>query len=370
MKQQMTMEELQVAVAEVDGRKKDYIVDCLKDGGMVMTGTDHGIYGDDFLLHHRIFETPLAVSPQCHAQLASKMGIPMKYYNKMKHEDTGLLAHNVNAWLGKDERPFMVRSLNTAQDKVYGEARAFLSDQYLRVDNADVLHDATVDFEEAGLEVESCGMDEDSMWLKAVNPNKQNAVKVGDAIQWGVQIQSSETGLHRHTASLFVKQLICLNGMAVPHEVAGISRTHISSRLRTNDRVSYNLAETRSPRHAMASRSVIREQSQFIETASGDTSEPMQKIMGSSQRPFYGRIEETSLSIMSSYDLNQGEREKAFSHLVNVDDLTQWGLSASITRTAADVDSYRRAGELEGIGWNVVAMTEGQWQQAQEYEVR
>lgn len=41
-------------------------------------------------------------------------------------------------------------------------------------------------------------------------------------------------------------------------------------------------------------------------------------------------------------------------HLVQGGDLSKWGLSNAVTRTAEDAADYDRCTELERIGWNVV----------------
>ena len=43
------------------------------------------------------------------------------------------------------------------------------------------------------------------------------------------------------------------------------------------------------------------------------------------------------------------------------DDLTQYGLANAVTRYSMDVDSYDRATDLEGIGYNIMAMPQNQW---------
>jgi hypothetical protein len=66
-----------------------------------------------------------------HGQLADKLGIPRRYYERMR--DSGkleLLAENVNAWLGERERR-LIRILD-------GRIRAILSDRYRVMDNYDL----------------------------------------------------------------------------------------------------------------------------------------------------------------------------------------------------------------------------------------
>jgi hypothetical protein len=51
-------------------------------------------------------DEPFPINNSCHTQIAEKLEIPVKYYNRMKEEAPELLAQNVNTWLernGKDE---------------------------------------------------------------------------------------------------------------------------------------------------------------------------------------------------------------------------------------------------------------------------
>ena len=61
-------------------------------------------------------------------QLGAALGIPAKYYDKMKCEHPELLSFNVNAWFDKMQSKHMIRTLD-------GKARAFLSNRYRRIDN-------------------------------------------------------------------------------------------------------------------------------------------------------------------------------------------------------------------------------------------
>ena len=66
-----------------------------------------------------------------HRQLGSSLGIPAKYYDKMRTEQPDLLAYNVNRWFEHEPSKHTVRTLDN-------RARAFLSDRYRRIDNYDI----------------------------------------------------------------------------------------------------------------------------------------------------------------------------------------------------------------------------------------
>ncbi len=45
-----------------------------------------------------------SITKSCHSQIAGKLEISFKYYNKMETESPELLVENVNTWLKKSEK--------------------------------------------------------------------------------------------------------------------------------------------------------------------------------------------------------------------------------------------------------------------------
>lgn len=74
---------------------------------------------------------PLMIRQTAHQQLGTYLNIPRKYYERMQSEDPELLAYNVNSWLHKNPEQRMIRTID-------GQARAFLSNRYRRIDNVDI----------------------------------------------------------------------------------------------------------------------------------------------------------------------------------------------------------------------------------------
>ena len=78
-------------------------------------------------------ETPdgpqkFAVTDHCRRQLADRLRIPQKYFERMLEDQPALLDHNVNTWLHEEPEHRLLRTLD-------GKARAFLSNRYQRRDN-------------------------------------------------------------------------------------------------------------------------------------------------------------------------------------------------------------------------------------------
>lgn len=80
--------------------------------------------------------------PLFDSQLAGRIGIPKRYYDRMATDakSIGLFADNVNHWLRHDDesRNFLFRTLRP-DDGGVGMARALLSDKYLLLNNYDLV---------------------------------------------------------------------------------------------------------------------------------------------------------------------------------------------------------------------------------------
>jgi hypothetical protein len=119
MKQGRTLQELAVEVKRQESAKRDFIV---PSGMMEMTEDKRFrlINGDD--------SESFGMTEHFHTQLSKSLDIPQKYYNRMLMEQPSLLQENVNTWLEKRNTRHTVRTMD-------GNARAFLSDRYRRIDN-------------------------------------------------------------------------------------------------------------------------------------------------------------------------------------------------------------------------------------------
>jgi len=144
-----------------------------------------------------------------HRQLGSSLGIPAKYYDKMRTDFSELLLENVNGWLWQKPRRQTLRTMD-------GRARAFLSDRYRRIDNYDIAKAILpVIGEMPDARVDSCEVTENRMYIKVVNPRLEAEVQKGDIVQAGIIISNSEVGLGSVTVMPLVYRLVCLNGMIV-----------------------------------------------------------------------------------------------------------------------------------------------------------
>ena len=128
MKAGLSIEELAAEIMRQNEIKEDYVVNspCLQ---MDAWNSDLFLRVMDEQLSDRL--EPLEISENAHRQISARLGIPVKYYNRMLTESPELLTQNVNFWFNRNPEQRMLRVMD---DKV----RAFLSNRYLRLDHHEV----------------------------------------------------------------------------------------------------------------------------------------------------------------------------------------------------------------------------------------
>jgi len=63
------------------------------------------------------------------------------------------------------------------------------------------------------------------------------------------------------------------------------------------------------------------------------------------------------------YGFTKNESDGILQHLILGGDLSLYGLSNAVTRTANDMESYERATELETAGWQIATMENRVWKE-------
>jgi len=150
-------------------------------------------------------------------QLASYTDVPKAYYDRLRLENTALLAQNVNHGLSRkdldDKR--LIRTLD-------GQVRAVLSNRYRVLDGYDLF---SVVFpillgqnpEGDQFQVVSSEITERRMYVRALLPRMEAEVKVGDPVQFGIQVSSSDVGAGSLRIEPLIYRLVCANGMITEH---------------------------------------------------------------------------------------------------------------------------------------------------------
>lgn len=292
------------------------------------------------------------IADTAHEQLAQRLGIPQKYYERMKVTAPALLEQNANYWFKKEPEKRLVRTLD-------GNARAFLSNRYRPLDNAELAEAVLPTLVEAGCTVESSELTERRFYIKAVTERLTFEVKKGDIVQAGLVISNSEIGLGSVKVEPLIYRLSCLNGMISVD--ASLRKYHVGRGGDAGD-----LAE------------------EFFrnETRQADDRAFWLKVRdvvnGAFRRDVFERIVArlqiaTGLAIpadpvkvvevvQQKFQLQDAERSGILTHLIKGGDLTQYGLVNAITRTSQDVKDYDRATDLERLGGQVLELPKSDWQ--------
>jgi hypothetical protein len=193
---------LQALAAEIE-RQDDAKHDMIADTGAV---TMHDMEGAFSLA---VADEDFGINQTAHSQIAARLGIPLKYYDRMQAEAPSMLSYNVNEWFRRKPERRMIRTLD-------GNVRAFLSDRYQRIDNWDISKAALpVLAKIPELKIVSSQITEHRMYIQAVTARLTENVALNDAVQAGVIISNSEIGMGSVSVAPIVYRLKCLNGMVI-----------------------------------------------------------------------------------------------------------------------------------------------------------
>lgn len=346
MKTGRTLTEMAQALESQQEQKADYVADTralemTRDGQLSMTnGTTH----------------TFDITPHTHRQIGDRVGIPAKYYDRMRTEAPMLLRDNVNHWFESQPEQRMIRTLGN-------DARAFLSRKYRRLDNFDLADSVLpVLMEMDGAQVVSCELTETRMYLKVVTPKIQADVKVGDPVQAGICVSNSEVGMGSLRVEPLIFRLVCTNGLISPDQTARNRFTHLG-RAAADTPDAYELfsdetLEADNKAFFLKVQDLVRD---AVDRTKFETL--VEQMRETTERLIEGNPVKTVELLTDRFKLQQTESSGVLQHLIRGGDLSQWGLLNAVTRTAQDVESYDRATELEEMGAAVMALPPAQWKQ-------
>jgi len=350
MKTGKTLQELAIELERQNEVKRDYVANTSKMMMMVPEWDRYGVKPDPVLSLEGIPD--FSINDVAHDQIATKVGIPIRYYNRMLEKEPELLSTNVNTWFQKEPEKRMVRTLD-------GKARAFLSDRYRRIDNHDIaMAVLPIISGMEGAKVESCELTDRRMYLKVVNERITAEVDKGDVVQSGILISNSETGLGSVTVMPLVYRLVCKNGMIA--NSAGKRKNHVGRTNEGEDNFEIYRSET-----ILADDKAFVMKLQDIVRATADMVQ-FERIVTSMKISKEAKITSPDIPAVvqlasKQYGLFEGEQQNVLTHLIRGGELSLYGLANAVTRHAQDVDSYDRSTELEITAWEMMNMDRKEW---------
>ena len=297
-------------------RQREARQDLIADTRSLKVNSTNGVTmisvatGDD-VLSYRLGEI-------AHRQLAERLGIPYKYYERMRAEYPVLLDENVNGWLTKNPEKRMLRTLD-------GRLRAFLK----------------------GCEVVSADITETHLYLKVINKTMKTEIVPGDIVQAGFVVSNSEIGLGALKVEPLVYRLICKNGM--------ISKDYAHKKYHTGRQVedTDNAYELYSDETLAADDKAYFMKVQDIVSAAVDEAKFNLTVdkLRIAMRIETGENPVQTVEVLGDrYILNKLERASILRHFIMGNDFSHFGLVNAVTRSSQDVADYNRATELERIG--------------------
>ncbi len=126
MKQGKTLNELAKELERQRLARKDFIADT---AGLEVVTDSNGV--TKVMMGFTDISGEFVISDIAHQQIATRLQIPFRYYQKMRLEYPELLDKNINSWFARTNEKRMLRTLDN-------RLRAFLSDRYRRLDNLEL----------------------------------------------------------------------------------------------------------------------------------------------------------------------------------------------------------------------------------------
>lgn len=287
----------------------------------------------------------LGVRRIAHEQIAEKVGIPFKYYDRMLSEQPELLATNVNTWFTKEPAPRLVRVIGD-------EARAFLSDSYRPLDNYDVAEHLLPKLIDSGLEVVSSQITESRLYIQARSTRIQGEVKVGDVVQSGVVISNSEVGRGSLSIAELDYRLRCLNGM-VGEDV--VRKTHTGAARRGD--VSFAEEAFTPATRQLTDRAFWAQARDAVDTLlSPDRFAKRLDRMRAAAGVELKNPAKAIDTIVERFELTKTEGSGILAHFAKGGDVTQWGLANAVTAMAHDEADYDRGFDFEKLGTRILEL--------------
>jgi len=334
--------------------KRDFVADTRKlffdatDGNVVIHGESD----------RRFKPTQL-----CLNQIASRVGIPAKYMERMHNGHDDLLAQNINHWFAAAPEKRMLRCLDNG-NKV---ARAFLSDRFRPLDNYDLANAILPKLADAGCEVKSCELTERRLYIQAVTPKLEDVIKArkaegtqhrigetNDVVQAGIVISNSEVGCGAVKIEPMIFRLVCRNGLILPNSLRKYHVGRAGNGDESEDGNELFSTETRK----LSDRAFW---AQVCDVVDGSLNEikfraKVREIEQKADGKSLGNPVDVVEVATRVLELSEGESKNVLQHLVEGGSLDLWGLTNAVTRAAEDCESYDRAIELERAGATVLEM--------------
>jgi len=280
----------------------------------------------------------LLVTPWAHRQIGDRIGIPWKYYDRMRQETPGLLMENVHTWWQKDPQNRMARTL--APNGTPGLVRAWVSDSFKVLDNLDFAVTVLEAAQDFGAKVHTCNVDDQRLYIQLVTP-LEGEISPDDAINLGVTVRNSEVGDGRVEVSPWVYRRVCKNGLKSQRNY---SRVHLGSK----QDVGILSHETLNKQND----AIWSEVRDWVRFALNE--ENLQRILemfhGAKQVRLEQKPRVVVANVVKRFGMGAAEANSILEQYLRQDDDSAFSLINAITRQAQEATVYQRRMDLEEMG--------------------
>lgn len=342
MKQGKTLNELAKELERQRLARKDFIADT---AGLEVVTDSNGV--TKVMMGFTDISGEFVISDIAHQQIATRLQIPFRYYQKMRLEYPELLDKNINSWFARTNEKRMLRTLDN-------RLRAFLSDRYRRLDNLELAEAVLPILNEIkGLEIISSEITETHMYIKVINKKLKAEVGESDIVQAGMVISNSEVGLGSLKVEPLVYRLVCKNGLIVKDYTQ--KKYHVGKQV-DSEESAYEIY--RDETLAADDKAFFMKVQDTVRCAVDET-----KFLLSVNKLIAVKSEHTGDNpiktvelLADKYILNQNERGSILRHFIMGGDDSRFGLINAVTRASQDIEDYNRATELERLGGELLSL--------------
>lgn len=345
MKTGLSLQQLAAKIESNQELKRDYIADTAR---LTMQIQNDGVPVLEVQDKERL-EFPLL--PLAHDQVAARLNIPSKYYDRMRTDAPDLLATNVNAWFRKNPEKRMIRTLG-------GDVRAFLSNRYNRIENEEIAEVVLPILAEIpDVRIVSSEITDRRMYIQALTPRIQGEVKKGDVVQAGVVISNSEVGAGAVSISPLVFRLVCLNGMISAD--GRLRANHVGGRIEETEALYADDTKKADDR------AILLKVRDHVKAAIDQLSfdKRIAKMAGLTEMQVEGDPEKAIEVLAKKVGATDGERSGILKSLIQGGDLSAWGLMNAVTHQAHIARNYDRSVEFEQMGGALLELPKTAWRE-------
>lgn len=329
-------------------------------GHFVIEGTEPQLSDEGVTTADGLY-TPTLVGDE---GVAAKLDIPVRYLRRMRAEHVELYDANVNGWLARSDKSYLLRMLRSddpTRNIVEGTAgvmRAFLSDSYRVIDNFDVLLAALSGLQQAGVAAPKIQADLTDRRMVVRVQSSDVAAMAPELLKdyrspfsgqtgadnptvWaGFVIANSETGGGAFTITPRLVVEICTNGMTMTRDA--MREVHLGGRMdegvvrwsETTARKNLELvtSQTADAVATFMDKAYVERKVTELERAAGaKVADPQQTIATVSKRLGFTQEQQTSI----------------LSHFIQGADVSAGGVLHAITATAQTLPDGDAAYDME-----------------------